>query len=163
MVPILVALGTGLGCKAELPNQLANDASGDFPCTVFADQLISYNPPGTEGGSELGAKTLGAPDGETVVLAKDAVLTVAFLGLGSIIERDGNDVRVHGMLDPGAEVVVYVASTDGSFVYSGGLSPETMAIDISVAAARTAASIQLVGISGQATIDAFESLQTTCP
>ncbi len=163
MVPILAALWPSLGCKADLPMQLANDASGDFPCTVFADQLISYNPPGTEGGSELGGKTLGAPDGETVILEKDAVLTVAFVGLGSVVERSGNDVQVHGGLDPGAQVAVYVATTDGGFVYSGSLGPDAMAIDISVAAARTAASIQLIGIEGQATIDAFESLQTTCP
>jgi len=162
MVPILVALWPCWACKADLPQQLANDASGDFPCTVFADLLISYSPPGTEGGSDLGLKTLGAPNGDTVPLAVDAVLTVGFLGLGSIVEATGNDVRVHGQVPGGTEVAVYVADTGGSFVYSGALAPDNQDIDLAVGTARTASSIQLVGISGEATIDAFEALQTGC-
>ena len=167
MVPILTALWLSWGCKAELPQQLANDASGVFPCTVFADQLISYTPPGTEGGSELGLKTLGAPDDDGVVVATDAVLTVGFLGLGSIVDQPGKDIRVHGTLASGSEVAVYVGSSDAEgadsdYVFSGSLSPDDMDIDLSVATARTATSVQLVGIAGQATIDAFEALQTGC-
>ena len=162
MVPILIALWLGSACKADLPQQLASDASGDFPCTNYADLLISYSPPGTEGGSDLGRKTLGEPNGETVELATDAVLSVSFLGLGSIVDQQGADIRVHGTLDAGTEVAVYVASADGEFVYSGSLVPGEADVDLSVGTARTAVSIQLVGIAGLATIDAFESLQTTC-
>lgn len=162
MVPILVALWLGSACKAELPQQLANDAGGDFPCTLFADLLISYSPPGTEGGSDLGEITLGAPNGQTVPLATDAVLTVGFLGLGSIVDLQGKDIRIHGTVTAGTEVAVYVASTDGEFVYTGSLSPDDTDVDLSVGTARTASSIQLVGIAGEATIDAFEALQTIC-
>jgi len=162
MVPILVALWLGTACKAELPQQLANDASGDFPCTTFADLLISYSPPGTEGGSELGQRALGAPDNDSVEVLTDAVLSVGFVGLGSVTDANGADIRVHGDVSPGAEIAVYVASIDGDFVYSGSLVPGATDVDLSIGTVRAASSIQLVGITGQATIDAFEALQTTC-
>jgi hypothetical protein len=162
MVPILVALWLGSACKAELPQQLADDASGDFPCTTFADLLISYSPPGTEGGSELGLRALGAPDNDSVEILTDAVLSVGFVGLGSVTDLSGADIRVHGDITAGTEIAVYVASIDGDFVYSGSLVPGEMDVDLSIGTARVASSIQLVGITGQATIDAFEALQTTC-
>ncbi len=162
ILPILVALWLGSACKADLPEQLANDAGGDFPCSNFADLLISYSPPGTEGGSELGLKTLGSPNGETVDISKDAVLSVGFIGLGSVVDQQGADIRVHGTFGAGAEVAVYLAPADDEFVYSGSLVPGALDVDLSVGTARTAASIQLVGIGGVATIDAFESLQTLC-
>jgi hypothetical protein len=163
MVPILAALWLGSGCKAELPQQLANDASGDFPCTTFADLLISYSPPGTEGGSALGERALGPPNNESVELLTDAVLSVGFVGLGSVTDQNGSEIRVHGELSAGTEIAVYVASIDGDFVYSGSLVPGQMDVDLSVGTARVASSIQLVGLTGQGTIDAFEALQTSCP
>tara|TARA_R110002096_G_scaffold434832_4_gene658191 strand:- start:28322 stop:28819 length:498 start_codon:yes stop_codon:yes gene_type:complete len=163
MVPILAALWLSSGCKAELPEQLANDASGDFPCTTFADLLISYNPPGTEGGSALGASALGPPDNDSVQVLTDAVLSVGFVGLGSIINEVGADIRVHGSLAPGSEIAIYVADTDGEFEYHGALLPNQMDIDLTTGiATRTVSSIQLVGILGQGNIDAFEALLTGC-
>ncbi len=162
MVPILVALWLSSACKAELPEQLANDASEDFPCTTFADLLISYSPPGTEGGSKLGERALGAPNAESVELLPDAVLSVGFVGLGSVTDQNGADIRVHGTMTTGTEVAVYVASIDGAFEYTGSLVEGEMDVDLSIGTARVASSIQLVGIAGQANIDAFEALQTTC-
>ncbi|MCP4445299.1 MAG: hypothetical protein GY811_08145 [Myxococcales bacterium] len=166
MVPILVALWLGTACKAELPEQLAKDASGVFPCTTFADLLISYSPPGTEGGSELGQRTLGAPNGDTVELVTDAVLSVSFLGLGSVQDRLGADeFRVHGTFATNTRIAVYVAPPGDDFVFSRYIvsgEDENGEIDIAEARVSAATSIQLVGIAGLATIDAFEALGTPC-
>ena len=163
MVPILVALWLGSACKADLPQQLAQDASGDFPCTTFADLLISYSPPGTEGGSELGERALGAPDNESVEIVTDATLSVGFLGLGSVVNEPGADIRVHGSLSDGTQIEVYVAPVDGEFEYYGRLVPGAMDVDLTLGtASRVVSSIQLVGITGQGSIDSFEALQTPC-
>ncbi len=157
-LPILAVLAGG--CKAELPMQLAQDASTSFPCTIYADYLVSYNPAGTEGGSDLGAKTLGAPDGEVVSLAANSTLTVAFLGLGGIVDQDGNDILIDGTV--AGELAAYVGSSPDDMVFAGSLSATTLTIDISTALLTSASYLRLVGLSGDASIDAFEAVQTTC-
>ena len=84
------------------------------------------------------------------------------MGLGSVTDENGADIRVHADVSPGAEIAVYVASIDGDFVYSGSLATGATDVDLSIGTVRAATSIQLVGIKGQATVDAFEALQTTC-
>ena len=131
------------------------------PCSTHADLLVAYNPEGSEGGSVEGEKALGPPDGVGVPLTANAVLTVAFVGLGSIIDRPGNDLEVHGVFDAGAELAVYVGFGDGDLVYSGSLG-ESNLIDFAKGSAGTVSFVQIVGLQGSANIDALESLQTGC-
>lgn len=163
-VPILAGLvWLGVGCKAELPQQVALDAGVTKPCSVYADQLVAFNPAGGEGGSELGNKVLGAPDDDGVPLATNGVLTVAFLGLGSIVDKSGDDLRVHGTFDAGSEIAVYVGFGDSERSFSGSLTSTGSTVDFATATERSVSYVELVGITGTATIDAFESLQTLCP
>ena len=140
--------------------QLAEDASTDFPCSTYADYLVAYNPAGTEGGSDLGGQALGAPDQEVVPLTPNSTLTLAFLGLGGIVDETGQDLTVHGTVD--GEVAVYVGRDETDLVFSGSLNADTLTVDVSVASARTVSFIRLVGIAGDASIDALEALQTPC-
>ena len=157
-------------CKADLPKQVTSDAGVDTPCSIYADQLVAFNPAGAEGGSELGLKALAAPDGDGVVLATNAVLTVAFLGLGAIEddERIGiDDLRVHGTYGPSTKVALYVGFGDGDMEFSGNVGntpdgPDDL-IDFGIAQVSLVSYVQLVGLEGEATIDAFESLATPCP
>ncbi len=152
-----------VSCKADLPQQVQSDAAVVIPCTPFADQLVSYTPAGSEGGSQEGGKALGAPDSDAVSVVTNTVLSVAFVGLGGIVDKTGDDLRVHGTMMPGSEIAVYVGSGSGDLVFSGSLTPESMNIDIATASAQTLSYLQLVGISGDSSIDAFESLQSLCP
>ncbi len=163
-IPILAALvWLSAGCKAKLPNQLASDSGVAIGCTIYADQLIAFNPPGGEGGSDDGNMALGAPDGVGVPMSTNAVLTVAFLGLGSMVDQSGDDLLIHGTLAADAEIAVYVGFGEGPKEFSGGLTGTKSGIDFEIATARSVSYIELVGISGSGTIDAFESLQTACP
>ena len=148
-------------CKTELPTQVALDAGISTPCSTYADLLVAYNPEGSEGGSVEGEKALGPPDGQGVPLTANAVLTVAFVGLGSIIDEPGNDLQVHGTFDAGAKLAVYVGFGDGDLVYSGPLG-ESNLIDFATGTARTVSFVRIVGLQGTANIDALESLQTGC-
>lgn len=173
MVPILsagvwilgasvVTLGGSFACKADLPQQIVQDAGGPLPCSTFADKLLSYNPAGGEGGSELGVEALGPPDAKSVSLTTNATLGIAFVGLGSVTDKTGEDLLVHGTLGPGAQVAVYVTFADGELVFSGYLSPDVMTINLDTASAVSASFLQLVGIAGDAQIDAIEATQMTC-
>ncbi len=150
------------GCKADLPNQVASDAGVVVACTVYADKLVAFNPADSEGGSELGVKALGPPDSDGVSLTTNAVLTVAFLGLGGIIDQTGDDLLIHSTLGAGAEVAVYVGFGEGDKEFSGSLTASDGQIDISTAGARIVSYVELVSISGETTVDAFESLRTVC-
>jgi hypothetical protein len=163
-IPILAGLvWLGAGCKADLPKQVALDAGVDRPCSVYADLLVAFNPPGSEGGSELGAKALGPPDGDSVPIATNAVLTLAFLGLGGIVDETGDDLQVHGSFGAGAEIAVYVGFGEGQREFSGSLTSASSTIDIATASAGTVSYVEMVGIAGSGTVDALESLKTLCP
>lgn len=140
--------------------QLAEDASVTFPCSTYADYLVAYNPAGTEGGSDLGSKALGAPDLDVVALSANSTLTVAFLGLGGIVDQNGQDLAVHGTVD--GEVAVYVGQDETDLVFSGSLTADELTVDVSIASAATVSFVRLVGIAGEASIDAFEAVQTVC-
>lgn len=111
----------------------------------------------------MGTKALAAPDGDVVPLTTNGVLTVAFLGLGGIIDEIGADLRVHGSFDAGSEIAVYVGFGEGEHSFSGSLTSTGSTIDLETASASAVSYVELVGITGTATIDAFESLQTSCP
>lgn len=164
MLPILVAAVWPQGaCKADLSEQLRNDSSVSRPCSVYSDQLIAYSPEGGIGGSELGQGAIGAPDGKVVSITTNAVLTVAFLGLGAIEEATGDDIRIHGSVGADAEIAVFLGFGDDDLVFGGSLQSGDLDIDIATGFLRIVSYIQFVGISGEASIDAIEALQTQCP
>lgn len=148
------------GCKADLPKQLAQDADVIFPCTPYADFLVEFTPAGTEGSSPLGADALGTPDGTTITLTANSTLTIGFLGIGGIVDEDGADIQVHGTVD--GEVATYVGREESDLIFSGSLGADALTIDISTALVTSANYLQLVGISGESTLDAFETVQTIC-
>ncbi len=157
---------SGGACKADLPKQVTLDAGVIAPCSIYADQLVAFNPAGAEGGSEIGSKALAAPDTEFVPLATNGVLTVAFLGLGAIEDDEGPgvaDLRVHGSYGAGTEIAVYVGNGEGDMEFSGNLGAGADLIDFATARVSLVSYVQLVGITGEATIDALESLSTPCP
>lgn len=164
IVPILGALVVGLGaCKADLPDLVDQDTGVDLPCSLHADQLVAYNPDGSEGGSDLGNAALGPPDGDGVAMTTNAVLSVGFLGIGSVVDQNGEDILVHGSID--GEIAVYLGFADEEPAIAGSISSGDLSIDIDDQSSglRAVTYVQLVSLNGTASIDAFELLQSTCP
>ena len=171
-----IALLACAACKADLPRLTdANDDLGDG-CTLYADELVAYTPVDTTVTAD-GRDALGMPDDVTVPLAPDDVLTVGFIGLGGVEEEDTEDelpapdIRVHGAAEPGTEVTVLL-SADGELFEQAGtigapddLDPERdLDIDIADGVTLTLASyVQLVGVTGSLSVDAFEAIQSKCP
>ena len=160
----LLVLATGLAaCKAETPPLTDGNGGVDPECTPYADLLVAYTP--ASGTSPDGEKALGPPDSEYVTVATDDVLTVGFVGLGSIEDGVdvGDDILVEGTDADGTEVAVNL-SIDG-VTWEGALPLEggDTGIDIAdTASLSLVVYVQLVGVSGELTVDAFESLQTDC-
>ena len=172
----LTALVACAGCKADVPELTdADDDPGD-DCTLFADELVAYTP--FDGSVTAdGVDALGMPDEVTVPVVADDVLTIAFIGLGGVEELDTEDelpapdIRVHGTAEPGTEVTVYL-SVDGELFETAGTvgtpddidTERDLDIDIADSVTLTLASyVQLVGVSGSLSVDAFEAIQSTCP
>jgi hypothetical protein len=172
----MIALLACTACKADLPKLTdADDDLGDA-CTLFADELVLYAP-FDDAVTADGADVLGMPDDVTVPLVPDDVLTIAFIGLGGVEELDTEDelpapdIRVHGTAEPGTEVTVRL-STDGEIYEQAGTvgTPDDvdvdrdLDIDIADGVTLTLASyVQLVGVSGSLSVDAFEAIQSECP
>lgn len=157
---LLILAVLACGCKADLPKQLAQDASIDFPCTPYADFLVEFTPAGSDSSSPLGVNVLGAPDETTITLTPNSTLTVAFLGIGGIIDKEEADIMVHGTID--GKVATYVGVEETNLNFSGYLTSEIPTIDLADALVTTANYLRLVGISGESTLDAFETVQTIC-
>lgn len=159
------ALATAIAaCKADLPP--LTDGSGDVneDCTPYADLLVAYTP-AAGGAAADGQHALDAPDGTSVTIAPDDVLTVGFIGLGSIEDGDdvGDDIRVDATAVEGTEVAVSL-SVDGEIWESASpLVGDDTGIDIAdTASLSLVVYLQLVGVRGALAVDAVESLQTTC-
>jgi len=160
-------------CTADLPQQEVGDASFIRPCSLFADKLFSLGHGGMSTEDNVGnnaENVLGAPDQKTISLTTDDVLTVGFLGLGSIVDQDGNDMLVHGSMDSIAEVAVYAQDAQGTFVFIGNIThfidnitPASMHIDLSVGRLRNATVFEFVGLSGNTQFDALEAIASRCP
>jgi hypothetical protein len=150
-----------VGCKADLP-VLAGDGSIETECSSFADLLVAYTPAGETGSSEAGERALGAPDGEVVAIDPDAVLVVGFIGLGAVIDAEGDDILVHGTAGDEALAAAYVSDDGQTFQFVGDLGPETLALDLATATATVAVYLRIVGIAGVVSVDAVEALQTDC-
>src|SRR5688500_1702402 len=105
MIPrVGFAMLAGLvGCKADLPKLTDANAPLDATCvTPHADTIVDFFPTSLANS----AAALRAPDGMTVTLAQDNVLTVGFVGLGGVTDAPGIDVRVHGVIEAGASALV---------------------------------------------------------
>ena len=148
-----------VGCKAELPP--LSDANGvlDATCTgPFADTVVDTFPT-----SLIGTPALGAPDGTTVTLETDNVLTIGFVGLGAVTDQQGMDLTVHAMVDVGDDVMVQVADSDMQFHFAGDVTATVSQIDIAVGMVQAAVYARLIGVSGSVPIDAVEASHDACP
>jgi hypothetical protein len=149
------------GCKADLP-QLTSDGSIETECSPFADLLVTFTPAGETGSSSDGERALGPPDGEVVAIDTDSVLVVAFVGLGGVIDEEGDDILVHGSASEDGLAATYVSDDNQSFQYAGDLDADGLTIDLATATATVALYVRIVGITGVVSVDAVEALQTTC-
>ncbi|HEY5924263.1 MAG TPA: hypothetical protein VIV11_21445 [Kofleriaceae bacterium] len=148
------------GCKADLPKLTDANEPLDVRCTSpHADTLIDFFPTSLANTSSA----LAAPDGSSVVLAKDNSVTLGFIGLGGVTDAPGNDVRAHAMVDANATALAHVAGTDMAFVYAGTLTPAVSEIDIAVADKNPAIYVRIIAVGGTVRIDALEAIHDTCP
>ncbi len=123
-----------------------------------ADQIIDFFP------STLAdpSAALGAPDGASVALAANGVITVGFNGLGAITDAPGNDLRIHATVPAGASALVRVAGLDQQYQYAGTLDDNTSEFDIGIAMLETVRYVRVVDVSGAIQIDAFEAIHDQC-
>lgn len=147
-------------CKSDLPELTDANTGVNDDCTPYADLVVAFTTAGGEDGSAEAQVVLGAPDEQSVTLGTNAILTVGFVSLGGVVDRDGADIRVHGSAS--GEVAVYVGQTPSDMRYSGALESGALDIDLDTATQSLAIYVQLIGLEGAAEIDALESLQTVC-
>lgn len=156
---IVLALVTAAGCKADLPQ--LSDARGtlDTKCNgPYADLVLDVSPTSLDGNPAL-----GAPDGMTVTLSSNVVVTVGFIGLGGVTEASGPDIRITGDVPSGATATVYVAGTDMNFERATDLTSSSKEIDIAVALSiPTAVYVRITGVAGTITLDSVEAVHDTC-
>ena len=148
-----------LGCKADLPQLTDANKALDVRCNgTAADTVLDFFPTSLTNTSAA----LGAPDGSSVTLAKDNILTLGFLGLGGLSDAQGNDVRVVAMVDASASALVRVASSDMNFQYAGTLTSAVADFDIAVADVDSALYVRLIAVGGTVRVDALEAIHDTC-
>jgi hypothetical protein len=147
------------GCKADLPDLTDANMMIDAKCvSPHADTVVDFFPTSLMNT----AAALRAPDTMSIALAKDNVLTVAFIGLGGITDAQGNDVRVLGMVEAGASALVRVAGTDMNFRYAQTLTPTVTEIDIGAAEQNPVIYVRVIVVAGTVRIDSFEAIHDTC-
>lgn len=161
-----VLLLVGISCTADRPN-LSGDGDIDIQCSPYADLLVTFTPPGETGNFPEGEAALGEPDGQDVAITDDAALTVSFVGLGGVVNQDGDDLRIIGDSGPDTRVTVFAqGGEDEEFEFVADLEPEEGAtehlVDIANGSVSLARSIRFVGQSGTLSIDAIESLASSC-
>ena len=153
---VLVALA---GCKADLPQLTDANQPLDTRCTSpHADTVVDFFPTSLANATA----SLAAPDGASVTLAKDNVLTVGFVGLGGVTDAMGTDVRVIGMLEPGASALVHVAGSEMEFVYAGTITPTISEVDIAQADINPAIYVRVTAVGASVQVDAIEATHDTC-
>jgi hypothetical protein len=156
-----VALG---GCRADLPTVI--DAGEDVvdDCTPYADLLVTYTD--ATGAPAMGGAALGPPDDTSISIAVNAALEVGFVGLGAVLddgEAFGPDIRVHATASAGTEVEVSLSTDGAAWETAGTITDEMLDIEIANTASLSQATfVQLVGVAGQLSVDALQSLQTGC-
>jgi len=159
-VRVVFVLAAVTACTAEQPT--LTDATHRLDATCVgpnADQVIDFFP------SSLAnpMAALGAPDGSSVALGANGVITVGFAGLGAITDAPGNDLRIHATVPAGASALVRVAGLDQQFQYAGTLDANTSEFDLGIAMLVTIQYVRLVDVSGAIQIDAFEAIHDHCP
>lgn len=152
------------GCTADRPDLVAGDGSVEVPCSPFADLVVEYKPAGGDNDPAAAAATLGAPDDDAVAVGPDTVLTLAFVGLGAVIDADGADVGVAvvGLPADGTVATGYLSADGETFHFAGDLDPDGTTLDLAIAGLASAGYVRLVGLSGELAVDAVEAVQTTC-
>lgn len=160
----LLAAAALAACTADRPDLVAGDGSVVTPCTPFADLVVEYKPGGGDNDPAAAAAALGGPDDAGVAVGPDTVLTVAFVGLGAVIDADGADVGIAtvGLPAAGTAVTGYVSDDGETFHYAGDLTADATTLDLALSSVPSAGWVRLVGLSGELAVDAVEALQTTC-
>ncbi len=157
-IALVTVLGAA-GCKADLPE--LSDAKGtlDTKCNgPYADLLLDVSPTSIDG-----TPALGAPDGASVTLSTNVVVTVGFIGLGGVTEASGPDLRITAEVPSGASATVYVAGSDMEFERATDLTSSSKDIDLAVALTiPTAVYVRITGVAGSITLDAVEAVHDTC-
>jgi hypothetical protein len=159
---VVAALGA---CVADRPDLIAGDGSLVDDCAPFADLVVEYKPAGGDNQPAAAAQVLGGPDDAGVALVLDTVLTVGFVGLGSVVDLDGVDIGVAVIGTPaeGALASGYLSADGESYAYAGDLGPASTTLDLALAGLSAAAYVRVVGLAGELTIDAIEAVQSSCP
>lgn len=145
-----------------MPHLTDANSSGDAGCSPYADLLVQYTPPGGTNDPSTGKSALGPPDGKTVTLAVDAVLTVGFTSEGGVVDGSGDDIIVHATAAAGAQASAYVGTRDNELVYAGALTQGALGIDLSNAGVSSAVYVKIVGTANSMDIDALESAASRC-
>lgn len=158
MITVAVAC---FACNADKPS-LSDAGGGDaLPCSPYADELVAFTP-GSGAPSDAGESALGPPDGDPVLIDVDASLTVAFLGLGAVIDGEGNDIVLHATASEDGAAVAYVSDDGEEYRFAADLATDGFDIDLATASASTAAYLRVVGTAGTISIDAVEVVMADC-
>lgn len=154
-----IALLAVSGCKADLPRLTDASEPLDATCTgPYADLIVDVFPTTLDASA-----VLGAPDGLSVALASDDLVTVGFIGLGTVTDAPGVDLRVHATFGTGASGIVRVAAIDRDFRFTGNLNESTTEFDLQVPDVNAAAYVRIIAVAGPLSIDAIEATHDTCP
>jgi hypothetical protein len=156
-VPLLFIV-VGISCSADVPS-IGNDGNIDIQCTPYADVVVAFT---TAAGAGDGDPALGMPDGASVTLATNDVLTLAFVGLGSIVNEAGDDLRIHGSAASGS-AVAYVSDDGDNFEFLSNVEDGALDFDLGPSRLTSIRYLRVIGQSGSVTVDAAESLSSTCP
>lgn len=146
-------------CKADQPALTDANKALDGKCIgPYADLLVDSFPQALA--NPMAA--LGAPDGVSVAMTQDAVVTVAFNGLGAVTDSAGNDLRIHATVAAGASGLVRVAGLDQQYKYSGTLDASTTEFDLGVSMLSSVLYVRVIDVSGSIQLDAFEAVHDMC-
>jgi len=154
-----LALVACVGCKADLPPLTDANRTLDTVCRgPYADTLVDTVPTSLPNASAV----LGAPDGTSVSVAANNVITVGFVGLGAITDVSGADLKLDASVPTGSRAIVRVAATNMQFVYAGELTPSSTMFDLQVAMLPDASYVRIVGVTGTIAIDSVEAVHDKC-
>lgn len=146
-------------CKADQPALTDANKALDGKCIgPYADQLVDSFPQALA--NPMAA--LGAPDSVAVAMTQDAVVTVAFNGLGAVTDASGNDIRIHATVASGASGLIRVAGLDQQYKYCGTLDASTTEFDLGVSMLTTVLYVRVIDVSGSIQLDSVEAIHDMC-
>ena len=160
LFPLVFLIAAASACNADQPALTDAHLALDAHCSgPHADQVLDVFPTTLP----MPTAALGDPDGATVTLAPNDVLTVGFIGLGAITDASGVDLRIHATIAAGGAALVRVAGTDQVFQYIGTLAPNQDSFDLGVAMITSAVYVRVIDTQGTIAIDSFEAVHDHCP